>query len=174
MIDKHPINSLVNSETVSDIFLELEDTFKFDVDVQCEMGKPISRELITFHEMKTIYDRCTEDDFFKSYKMVAVEKSYEITKYHKVIIITINEEFLKKTCTHPRIILQEDYDSDLKDVLDRAFEYIGKENITYIHRDMRGLDRDHRPFVVGYEKPKMITSPVLAIYFDSYGAKEYK
>jgi len=172
MIEKHPIKSLVNSDTVKDIFLELEDTFKFDVDVQCEMGKPRSRELVRFHEMKTIYDSFSEDDFFKSYKMIAVEKSYEITKYHKVIIITVNEEFLKKTCTHPRIILEEDY--DLKDVLDRAFEYIGKENITYIHRDMSGLDRYHRPFVVGYEKPKMITSPVLAIYFDSYGAKEYK
>jgi hypothetical protein len=172
MRDKHPINSLVNSDTVSDIFLELEDTFKFDVDVQCEMGKPISRELVRFHEMKTIYDRCVEDDFLKSYKMISVEKSYEITKYHKVIVINVNEDFLKNTCTNPKIILEEDY--DLKDVLDRAFEYIGKENITYIHRDMRGLDKNHIPFVVGYEKPKMITSPVLAIYFDSYGAKEYK
>ena len=172
MRDKHPINSLVNSDTVSDIFLELEDTFKFDVDVQCEMGKPRSRELVRFHEMKSIIDGCDEDDFFKSYKMIAVEKSYEITKYHKVIVINVNEEFLKKTCTNPKIILEEDY--DLKDVLARAFEYIGKENITYIHKDMRGLDRNHRPFVVGYEKPKMIISPVLAIYFDSYGAKEYK
>ena len=56
----------------------------------------------------------------------------------------------------------------------KCFQKQLRENITYIHRDMRGLDRDHRPFVVGYEKPKMITSPVLAIYFDSYGAKEYK
>jgi len=172
MKEKHPINDLVNSETVSDIFLELEDTFKFDVDVQCEMGKPRSRELVKFYEMETDYDEMIGEGYFSSYIMKAVEKSYEIITYHKVIVITVNEEFLKKSCTHPRVILEEDY--DLKDVLDRAIDYIGKENIKYVHKDSQGLDKNYRPFIIDGEKPKLVTSPVLAIYFDSYGAKKYK
>jgi len=174
MKEKHPINDLVNSETVSDIFLELEDTFKFDVDVQCEMGKPRSRELVRFHEMVMERNNFedTEDYFFKPITMRVVERSYEIITYHKVIVITVNDEFLKKTCTHPRVILEEDY--DLKDVLDRAIDYIGKENIKYVHKDPQGLDKDYRPFIIGGKKPKIVTSPVLAIYFDSYSAEKYK
>lgn len=173
MKEKHPINDLINSETVSDIFLELEDTFKFDVDVQCEMGKPRSRELVRFYEMETDYDYDQPIEEFGYYHRVkAVEKSYEIITYHKVIVITVNDEFLKKTCTHPRVILEEDY--DLKDVLDRAIDYIGKENIKYVHKDPQGLDKDYRPFIIGGKKPKIVTSPVLAIYFDSYSAEKYK
>ena len=82
-MEKHPINDLINSETVSDIFLELEDTSKFDVDVQCEMGKPRSRELVRFYEMEIEKNESSvEDDYsiFKPITMKAIEKTYEVIK----------------------------------------------------------------------------------------------
>ena len=172
MIEKHPIKDLVNSETVSDIFLELEDTYKFDVDVQCEMGKPRSRELIRFHEMEMeTNNQSIEDNFFTPITMKAVEKVYEVTTFYKTAIIRVNP--LYSTLEHSPIILRNDI--DLKEVMNRAIDYIGKENITDIYKNNLGMDRNHSPFFVMEDDERILLQcPVIVIYFKSYGAEKYK
>ena len=172
MIDKHPINSLVNSETVSDIFLELEDTFKFDVDVQCEMGRPRSRELVSFYELEHNYDYDEPiEEFGYCQRVKAVEKTYEVTTYYKTAIIRVNE--LYSTIEHSPIILRNDI--DLKEIMSRAIEYIGEENITDIYKNNLGVDRNHSAVFVMKDDVRIhLQCPVIIIYFKSYGAKEYK
>lgn len=173
-MEKHPINDLINSETVSDIFLELEDTSKFDVDVQCEMGKPRSRELVRFYEMEIEKNESSvEDDYsiFKPITMKAIEKTYEVITYYKMAIIRVNK--LYSTMEHSPVILRNDI--DLKEIMGRAIDYISEENITNIYKGNLGVDRNHDPVVVINDDERVhLQCPTIIIYFKSYGAKEYK
>jgi hypothetical protein len=172
MREKHPIKDLINSDIVKDIFLELEDTSKFEVYVQDEMGKCRSRKMICFHEMeieKNKEDYFDESGLFMSMSMKAVEKQYEIITYNKISIIKVNPEYA--TIEHSRRIL--DVDIDLKEVIERVTEYIGNENISTIHRSNNGLDITGRNFVT-FSDDKVLNCPVVAIYFKSYSAEKYK
>lgn len=171
--EKHPINDLVNADMVEDIFLELEDTSRFDVVVQDVMGKPRDREMIKFYELERDTDSYLVEEstpFNYYHRMKAVEKTYEIIKMYKIAII---KPFGKPSdLNFPRSISNLTNNIDVMEITERVKDYLGEE-LTHIHSDAIGLDMNG-DWYRNIESGEKIDSPVMVIYFNSYKSKEYK
>ena len=153
MIDKRHPEDLVNHYMVEDMFLELQDTNKFIVDVQDEMGAPRSREFVRFCELEMDKNTPLSDGPFQYYTTKMVERTYIVTQLQKIAIIRANEDYFSQEYIRTMIHHGQLFDIDLKEAISRVQSYLGKE---FKH-------------IVDQPWP----NPALIIHFNSYKSEKY-